>query len=578
MGSWMAMMLGESSRFLRSAISCGVAVNLLLSTGLRSANAQSIWETRVFINDWCPTEAPPPPVPGGLPALLLSILTFLIPKVVDFGLSFANAHIQEKKKEEEEKNQPKSTSALAAADGFYRLEGGTQPKMALVMKDQCIVFVRGNFGKSTPAPNDCPQFKQAALRQAHTCRWLHEKGVYPSTTGSDGAVGIYLEAKLVFSEEGTSFRLQPNYFSYQLPLVAEESPEDRYDTTFTFAFEPSAAGQTVTPFGLAILVFQQLKRSTILDKDDLIGKSSGWTPIPPLAEAALAEVKRVKDMYDTQATLSAKVAEFTESIAALQNKATRLRAELSAAPPPPAQPVPTGNVFRDGLAQATALASGEKFDDVLFNAQLDTNASTAGSISTESLQEAQRKVNRQVEVRSNASYRAMVTELKSTAEEGLKRHAEKKKAEDDLARKIDEIGTWAAGKRLVAPFTVRATMTEQPFLPKNIFFLTAAAAFAASQKDLGGFISQSITQGLGLEGKDAQIKKIEDHGKLLIAAMQSLNAARDAQFELDRLPADATESIKRQRQLALDSAKINANITYLKAGLDPPYPEAFGGH
>jgi hypothetical protein len=570
--------LVQSHRFLKRVVACTTAISLIGSSGPLPVQAQttSIWETRVFIHDWCPTEKPPDEAtPAAFGGVLLSAFTFLLPKLVDFGLSFVNKHLQEKKKEEEEKNNARSTSGVTAEPGFYRLQGSTDPKLELLLKDRCLVLVRGNFGKPTNVPgNDCAQFKQAAFRTPHACEWLQKQGVYGSTGGDEGAVGIYLEAKTVFSEEGTSFRLQPNYLSYRRPLIDADDQQGRYDISFTIAFEATAAGQNVTPFGVAILAFQQLTKPTTLDPGDLIGKSSAWTPVLALTEPLQAEVKRIKDLYETRETLTNKIPQLALAIGRQEAKARMLLGELSGVASPP--PAPPANVFGEGEARAAALASGERFDDTLTAAQLDTDPNTAGSITPDALQAAQRKVSRQQAIRRDAAYRAKVLELKSVAEDGTKLLVERARAQAELNKRTETIATWENGERLMGPFSVRVTMTEQPFLPKNIFLLTAAEAFAASQKDLSGFITQSVTQGLGLESKDIQIGRIEAQGKLLLAAMGTLNAARDAQFEADNLPADATEQTKRAKELALEIARFNANIAHLKAGLQPPFPEATG--
>src|SRR5260370_2746622 len=71
-------------------------------TALAQVDTDS-WDTRVFVADRCPTDPPPPAGPVIAP-VILAVLSFLIPKAIDFGLSYVNQHLQEKKQEEEKKN------------------------------------------------------------------------------------------------------------------------------------------------------------------------------------------------------------------------------------------------------------------------------------------------------------------------------------------------------------------------------------------------------------------------------------------------------------------------------------------
>src|SRR5262249_52660195 len=219
---------------LRSTLTCVAAIGLAVTTtaGPATSHATSIWEPRVFIDNKCPRDAPPPPPPPGAPApppaALVSVLGFLIPKVVDFGLSLANSALTAKAQAEQDKNKPKTTEAIVPAEAFYRLEGGSQPALSLPLRDQCLIFVRGNFGGKPPtAPEKDCGFKHPALAKPHACEWLNGKGIFASSAGNP--VGIYLEAKFVFPDEQTTFRVQPNFFLYQVPLTPPEQADDRYD-------------------------------------------------------------------------------------------------------------------------------------------------------------------------------------------------------------------------------------------------------------------------------------------------------------------------------------------------------------
>jgi hypothetical protein len=593
-------------------VSCVVVLSLVIPVSVSSVQAQTthktIWETRVFVEPRCPTE-PPQQNQLVFAPLLIAVLGFLIPKVIDFGVSFAQKALQAKAQEEQDKNKPIVTGAVGAADNFYKFyqkaaSAGVdaQPVVELALNESCVVVMRANFGQPSQVPaNDCQKFKSPALKKEDTCEWLHRHGVYGSSNG-ENAVGIYLEAKLKFSEERSSFRLQPNYFAYFVPIrpqgTAEAQPDESdtkgfYDMVFNFSFESGTAGQTATPFGLAILPFLTLSNPafnantpnpTVLTSDVLLGKSSSWTPILPLSDQQTAELKRVKDLYDTRKALADQKDQLDSGLPAIQAKTSALLTEVSAvAIPAPAVPV-TGQVFNDAQAEAIRRINDELFDDVLVAARLDGDLTATPVPGDTPAQLTQKKIVRQQKMRNNAAYRAKVSDLKLTAELGLKNRADKKQAEIDLASKEKAIKAWARDpldidnvEHLLAPVSVRVTITEQPYLPTNYFLLTAADSLASSKSDITTFISQNAIQALGLEGRDAQVNKVSDQAQLLVAAMGALNTAQDAQAAFDKLLPTATDQEKRQVKLALDTAKINANVAYLKAGLDPPFKDAFGG-
>jgi hypothetical protein len=595
-------------------ISCFTAVSVATGLAVTPARTQAvhrgIWETRVFVAPNCPTD--PAAQVEALPALLVSVLGFIIPKFVDLGVSVANQRLQAKKQEELDKNKEIVVSTVGAAGNFYEFferkvgEGpDTEPVIDLALRNHCLVVIRGDFSRPSPVPpDDCQRFQIPALREQHACKWLQDNGVFGSSNDGN-AIGIYLEARFKFSEEGTSFHLEPNHFGYLIPIRPAGQPEGQggghqdgvsgfYDLAFTVSFEPTGAGQTVTPFALAILPFLTLANPTfaseqpnptVLTRSALTGKASGWTPIPPLADAQQTELKRVKDLYDTRKTLKAKIAQLTPAIAALEAKTRALMTDLSTVSISAPAITPSGNIFKDAQADATRRLNDELFDDVIQNAKLDADPTIAPAPGDTAAQATQKKIERQRKVRANQAYRAKVNDLKSAAEDGLKNLADKAQTDADLAAKESDITRWRGAplnqdsttKHAVGSFSVMVEIREQPYLPTNYFLLTAADLFANSKQDVSTFISQNAIQTLGLQSRDDQVKKISDQAQLVIAAMSALNAAQDAKAALDSLPPDATDQQRRAAKLALDTAKINANIAYLKAGMDAPYKDVFGG-
>jgi hypothetical protein len=171
-------------------------------------------------------------------------------------------------------------------------------------------------------------------------------------------------------------------------------------------------------------------------------------------------------------------------------------------------------------------------------------------------------------------YRASVRDLKTVAENSVKLRAELKRAQLDLQSKEREIQAWRAAEHPWGAANIKVNLREKPDLPTNLLLLTAADAFLASSKDLST-ISQNVVQGFGLESKDARIQKLSDQAQLLIAAKSAFNVAKNAAADLDALATDASDQVN--KALVVEVARINANVAFIKAGLVPPFSEAFPG-
>ncbi|WP_315827847.1 hypothetical protein [Bradyrhizobium sp. SZCCHNG3015] len=545
------------------------------------AEEQSIWETRVFVADDCPTNDAPAP---SIAPLLLTILSFLIPKAVDFGLSYANASIQQKKEEEQKKNEERSADAVGTYRAFYGdvqiTEGGKKrPATALALQDKCLVVLRANFSriKATP-PNDCDQFSHSQLKAAKACQWLHDRGVYPSESSSSKGIGIYLEAKFAFSPDKLNFRLQPHYFAYDHAIQAASSPGEiktPYDLTYTVTFEGAGGGQAVTPFGMAVLSFQQISESIALDAKGLSQKSSGWTPIMPTTDAHTTAMQRITTLYDAVEALPAQIAEQQAALDATQARVSLLLTQLTSLPPAP--DAPAGDTLKDGAARLVALRNSELFDDRVLDAELNSKPETSPTTESDPLKAAEKQLKRVRATRDREALRARANDLATTVESGLALRQAVKHAQLDLQQKQEEINKWAATAHESGAINIKVSLKEKSYAPTNLLLLTAADAFAASKHDLSSFVSQNLIQGLGLQPRDEKLSKLAEQAQLQIAARTALTAEQDAQGDLDSLPITAGDQVRRQKQLALDSAKINANVAYARAGLTPPFPESFGG-
>jgi hypothetical protein len=500
----------------------------------------------------------------------LSILTSLIPKVVDFGISLAGQNVQAKKSEELSKNDERSADAVGVIQSFYEdTEVQGRPVTKLSLEGKCVIVVRGDFSTpmvGSPSAAECERFKPIDLDGLMPCQWLREHGI--------GDVGSYLEARFMFSDDGLSFRLQPTHFSYQRPINKNKDDNiAKFDLTYTFTFEPIGGGQTVTPFAMAVLAFRQLTVNKTLNESILNGKSSGWTPVLPMTEPQTNKSRLNTELFTSREQLAASVARFSHELVAAEASARTLMDSLLAIEGQP--PLgPTDDPLEKGMAFSAKLTRGEKFDDALFTAQLDSEPATNPAVASEPMDVAVRKTTRQRAIRENSLYRASVRDLKSVAENSAKLRADLKQAAFDLQGKESEIQAWRATEHPWGAANIKVNLREKPDLPTNVLLLTAADAFLASSKDLST-LSQNIVQGFGLEGKDARLQKISDQAQLLIAAKTALNVAKNAAAELADLATDASDQAKRDKAFAVEVARINANVAFLKAGFAPPFPDAF---
>jgi hypothetical protein len=173
--------------------------------------------------------------------------------------------------------------------------------------------------------------------------------------------------------------------------------------------------------------------------------------------------------------------------------------------------------------------------------------------------------------------RALVLDLKAASESGLALRSAVEAAQAELDSKKSEIELWAKKTYPLGPISIRVGLKEKSYAASNLLLLTAADAFAASKQDLSGFITQTLSQSLGLQPRDEKVNKLAEQAQLQIAAKVAYNAVQDALAELATLGSDAPDLVRRQKALAVELTKISANSAFVKAGLTPPFPEAFGG-
>jgi hypothetical protein len=551
---------------------------LLLATFLVATStpgqAQRLWETRV-LNDRCPTEPPPDNAP-----LLLALGTFLIPKLVDFGVSLANQSLQNKKAEETAKNDDRFADGVGVVEAFYEdREFQGKPITHPALDKKCMIVVRGDFGRPDSTPFDtekCNKFKEAGLEKQNSCDWLRKIGV------SD--IGIYMEAKYVFSEDALSFRLQPNHLAFIRPIKSSKAPTDGtnddgsgfYDLTYTTTYESSSSGQSTVSFAMAVLAFEQLKPQTVLTGPVLAGKSSGWTVTMPVVATHAAEIQKISALYDRKKDAEDKVKALPAQIAASEKKVREAADALLKLFSRPALNA-TQDALKEGAALANQTIAGEDFDDVILVAKLDGDPNTNPSTG-DAAQAPKKRIARQQAMRANANIRSKATELKTMAEAGLKLRSDLEQANKDLTSTKTETAAWAAKTHGSGPANVKVGLKEKPHLPTNIFLLTAADAFASSKSDISQFVSSNLLQTLNLQDKSTETQKLSDQASLVIGANTALNAAKAAETDLNNLSADAPEQTKRDKATAFENAKIAANVAFVKACQPAPYPGSYGGN
>jgi hypothetical protein len=153
-------------------------------------------ETRVFVNQSCPSSQVAATSAG---PLLIALATALLPKVIDFGVSYASRALQNQADEEKAKNKAVQAGGLGWLPGFYQHQVvNGKPSVVSGVETKCLVVVRGSFAGDRAKSKPCSGYPQSL---SAACDWLRTNGV--------SEVGIYLESQFVLSDDGASFRLQP---------------------------------------------------------------------------------------------------------------------------------------------------------------------------------------------------------------------------------------------------------------------------------------------------------------------------------------------------------------------------------
>ena len=133
----------------------------------------------------------------------------------------------------------------------------------------------------------------------------------------------------MLSDDGASFRLQPERLTYVKPIISKPGGDTGlYDLNLTINFEaPATAVSAVTPFGLSVLSFEQIRPGAEYDQAVLAGKSSGWTPSMPIT-AFQDEIKRVEKLYSDKKAAEDKLAELKKKSGTDPNENNDLDARI----------------------------------------------------------------------------------------------------------------------------------------------------------------------------------------------------------------------------------------------------------
>jgi hypothetical protein len=94
-------------------------------------------------------------------------------------------------------------------------------------------------------------------------------------------------------------------------------------------------------------------------------------------------------------------------------------------------------------------------------------------------------------------------------------------------------------------------------------------------------VKSALLANLTSEGREQQQKQkltlLGTQAELVVSAMEARRLAQEREIALKSLPAGAAEVDVLNARHSLDTAKVQANVAALKAGLSPPYRDAFGG-
>lgn len=544
---------------------CGAALLLLTAASHASlAGTSDVWDTRISIQDECPiTGREQIPTERALVPILasagLSLFQALLPKAIDVGLTFAAS---EARKSAQADNSINEVAGLGWVDGFYQLsksEGGDALAVTSHLANKCLVVARGLYASSDVAAS----FSGKPWTEKAVEERLKKLGLKRDP-------GIYLEARFRVSPDGSHFRIEPIRFYFDRALHDGTQPSQEFDLAFEFKFQTPSGESRGASFALGNLVLRGVVKGENLKEEALAVSSTGWMPILPQTAEIATVSARVTGLYAMRERLTQ---EITEAEADIKRLADAWGGQDG-------QPADGGRhkLFEKVGEEAETELSKEEFDDSYFEALLKAQAPAGAAEGASGDEEkASRELERVKRVIERNRTRTALHARKERSRWGIDRLSLLDLKRKELAEVEAQIAALERDEPIFAPVNIIVSIKEQISKPENKFLMTAADILEGSKDGVKSALIANLTPEGRAQQRKEEADRLADEGALVLTAMEARRLAQEREIALKSLPAGATEIETLNARSALDAARVQANIAALRAGLTPPYRDAFGG-
>ncbi|MEJ8476982.1 hypothetical protein [Roseibium algae] len=531
---------------LRRVATCSFAL-LFTFAPLQLAQAQQVWESRLFLRDQCTISDPPPEIvlPEGeeefLGTLFGSLAAIFIPKIIDKGVEFTSRAVAKAAAD-----KVSTTEATLAVDGFYQI--GKDGRVSPYIKNKCLVFVRGRFG-DRGSDAAVSYFTKRNNDNAEIAR------EFVNDVSLVSEPGIYAEYWISFSPDNSNMRLIPGQFDYNTRLddrSTDVKDQKRRELIIEVKFETSNGSEA---FAVALYPFSNVARPTNRSGASLRGMPSKWLSLPPLSSAAGAQVKAV--------------AAIAAQIETLEN--TKNQPLFGPDIETIIEGIDGNEKLLEMLGELKEIEDQEKKlflirDDAYEKAVLDSSKETATNIDDAKIAAAVRQVNRrEKELRSNAelanlhSKRAFIESKFQLARARVDAEAEIFILSEDSKKKF--------GNNVIEPFNVSLIFRETK---EGSQFLKTISEILEESK---GELKQALNpEAIAARAQQELQEQHAQESARLIAAQTKLFA--DILInEYMQLPAETSARERLTKLNEVQNKQQEANYLAESAGLPRPYSQ-----
>ncbi|OEU64596.1 MAG: hypothetical protein BBJ57_10685 [Desulfobacterales bacterium PC51MH44] len=498
------------------------------------------FQTRAFVLPWGLENVPKieereilagePAAVEDAAALPAAIVAALLPSLIDKGVDLAASALREASKAE-------TVTAASTANGyFYKIDAIKLDPLPYA-KGRRLIIVRGKFG---PNNGKVKNFKSQFWKST-------EAQKLAKTIGLIEDPAFYYEAYFHFTFDNSAFRLISLLLEHN-QFIKSSLAFSKRDLVLSFLFKGPSKDNNIEGFALGLVKVDNLKKSTRLNLEALVGHETAWMPLMPL------------DKKITQLMEGAKQRQI--ELAKVNKEIEQRKAELN---PPDPEPEP--------------IKLQDEIDDL-----------------TEALDAKRLELEKKIELLSLAGNKP--DELKAAkkeltlflARQGKSRELSKKKERIENLEKVLQLekqrktindleNSAIPFFRRLSPYMVEVTIHETR--NGNKFLAFAADVLDTSKESVKQAVKAELVpaerERIKAEEEAERIRKEQETTAATRAALVALHSVKIKQQALDDLQASGSASAQAilEAQLALEQAKFDANTAYRKAGLEEPYPDVF---